>query len=100
MKRLKSIIVSCTILISLNSCQVVIPRYNEIPRGEHCVILSQNAFCINDQINQEYDLKFSEMRGYEAVPLEYKERLELFMHDILEENTKLREACGNRCGGF
>lgn len=96
MKNLKNIIVSCIGLAVLSSCVVgpTTPRYEEIPKGPHCLVLRNGGFCIDDRTGKEYKKSFKGMRGWEAVPFGYKEELELFMYDILEENEKLRIECG------
>lgn len=96
MKNLKSTIVSCIGLITLSSCVVgpTTPRFEEIPKGPHCIILRKGSFCIDERTGKESNRTFRQMRGWEAVPFNYKEQLELFMYDILEENEKLRTNCG------
>jgi len=96
MKNLKNIIVSFTALVLLNSCVLgpTTPRYDEIPKGPHCLLLKKNGFCIDDSTGKEYDLSYRKMRGWEAVPMGYKQELESFLYDILEENETLRIQCG------
>lgn len=96
MRNLKIFIVSFTSLI-LSGCVLTpsMPRFDDIPKGIHCLLLKK-PFCINEETKEEYSTTYREIRGYEAVPMDYKKELEFFIADILEENAKLRIECGSK----
>lgn len=92
MRNLKNYIVSCIILIPLlTSCETI-----QLKQVGNCTILSNYAFCTDARRsdgNQEYELDFSEMKGFQCVsPADYQ-----ILHDDIEgylkELSKLRRTC-------
>ena len=88
MKNLKSCIVGLLLLTS--SCQHI-----NFPQGPDCVQLTNSVFCVNtaldeDNPDREYELDFSETRGYRMTPPEHYETLTKFVLDLAEENEKLK----------
>ena len=102
MRNLKNTTVNFILLISLSSCVLrpTVLRSDEIPLGEHCILLRNSGFCVNDATKEQYNKSLRKMRGFECVNINYKKDLEFFIYDILEENAKLRQLCGSDCEGI
>ena len=81
-------IVGFAILI-LSGCDLDIP----LPTVGECTVLSNGAICTDERYNeedQEYELSFEEMRGYQCVSPEDYSLLRKDISDKRKELAKLR----------
>ena len=93
MRSLYVFTINCTVFLTLTSCLVSCrgtPQDDRIPKGESCIIRSNDAYCIDKIADTQQFKSLREIRGYEAIDMDYKAELEDFIYELMEENDRLR----------